>query len=135
MGDAINGAYQQSQALASGKSNDRAEALHAIAAGGDAAIAVAGVMGGALGGPNPSIGVQVSVGSSNSASQSSEDQTTQRGSTVQAGGTAAFVATGDGTAGSGNLTVAGSNVSANDVVLAAKNQVNVVNTTNTDVDA
>ncbi|MEX3939074.1 hemagglutinin repeat-containing protein [Paraburkholderia sp. BR10937] len=47
-------------------------------------------------------------------------------------GTAAFVATGDGTPGSGNVTIAGSNVSANDVLLAAKNQVNVVNTTNTD---
>jgi filamentous hemagglutinin len=133
IGDAINGAYQQGQALASGNSNGRAEALHAIAAAGDAAIAVAGVTGGALAGPNPSIGVQVSVGSSHSQSQSSEDQTTQRGSNVQAGGTAAFVATGDGTTGSGNVTIAGSNVNANDVVLAAKNQVSIVNTTNTDV--
>ncbi len=133
VGDAINGAYTQSQALASGNSNGRAEALHAIAAAGDAAIATASVLGGSLGGPNPSIGVQVSVGSSHSQSQSSEDQATQVGSNVQAGGTAAFVATGNGTAGSGNLTIAGSNVSANDVVLAAKNQVNIVNTTNTDV--
>ncbi|MFP6562456.1 hemagglutinin repeat-containing protein [Paraburkholderia sp. B3] len=80
----------------------------------------------------PSIGVQVSVGSSHSQSQSSEDQTTQVGSNVQAGGTTTFVATGNGTAGSGNVTIAGSNVSASDVVLAAANQVNIVNTTNTD---
>ncbi|MGF6368103.1 filamentous hemagglutinin [Paraburkholderia sp. RAU6.4a] len=136
VGDAINGAYSQGQALASGNSNGRAEALHAIAAGGDAALVgmgAAGVMSGATGPNAPSIGVQVSVGSSHSQSQSSEDQTTQLGSNVQAGGTAAFVATGNGTAGSGNLTIAGSNVSANDVVLAAKNQVNIVNTTNTDV--
>ncbi|TKC77133.1 cell surface protein, partial [Trinickia terrae] len=65
-------------------------------------------------------------------SQSSEDQTTQRGSTVQAGGSATFVATGDGTPGSGNVTIAGSEVNANDVALIAKNQVNLVNTTNTD---
>ncbi|MBN3751326.1 filamentous hemagglutinin N-terminal domain-containing protein [Paraburkholderia sp. Tr-20389] len=136
VGDAINSAYAQGQALANGKSNGRADALHAIAAGGDAAMAgmgAAGIAAGATGPNAPSISVQVSIGSSKSQSQSSEDQTTQRGSNVRAGGTAAFVATGDGTRGSGNVTIAGSNVSANDVVLAAKNQVNIVNTTNTDV--
>jgi filamentous hemagglutinin len=45
---------------------------------------------------------------------------------------AAFVATGDGTSGNGNLTIAGSNVNANDVILAARNQVNLLNTTDTD---
>ncbi|RQG98921.1 hemagglutinin repeat-containing protein, partial [Paraburkholderia dinghuensis] len=138
IGDAINGAYAQGQALASGDSNGRAEALHAIAAGGDAALAGYGAYQMAKTGISsaanaPSIGIQVSVGSSHSQSQSSEDQTIQRGSTVLAGGTAALAATGNDTAGSGNLTIAGSNVSANDVVLAAKNQVNIVNTTNTDV--
>ncbi|WP_329959702.1 hemagglutinin repeat-containing protein [Paraburkholderia translucens] len=135
VGDAINGAYQQGQALASGNSNGRAEALHAIAAGGNAAMAgmgAADLMGGATGPNAPSIGVQLSFGSSQSKNTFTEDQTTQKGSNVQAGGTAAFVATGDGTPGSGNLTIAGSNVSANDVMLAAKNQVNIVNTTNTD---
>nr|WP_329606566.1 hemagglutinin repeat-containing protein [Paraburkholderia polaris] len=66
------------------------------------------------------------MGSSKSQSQSSEDQTTQRGSSVQAGGTAGFVST------NGDVTIAGSNVKANDVILAAKNQVNVINTTDTD---
>ncbi|WP_028229481.1 hemagglutinin repeat-containing protein, partial [Paraburkholderia ferrariae] len=137
IGDAVNGAYQQGQALASGNSNGRAEALHAIAAGGDAALAGYGAYDMAKNGISsaanaPSIGVQVSVGSSHSQSQSSEDQTIQRGSNVQAGGTTAFIATGDGTPGSGNVTIAGSNVSASDVVLAAKNQVNIVNTTDTD---
>ncbi|SIT35880.1 Filamentous hemagglutinin family outer membrane protein [Paraburkholderia ribeironis] len=135
VGDAINGAVSQGQALASGNSNGRAEALHAIAAVGDSAIAGAGLMGGSLGGQNPSIGVQLSFGSNQSKNTFTEDQTTQKGSNVQAGGTAAFVATGDGTPGSGNLTIAGSDVSANDVVLAAKNQVNIVNTTNTDTTA
>nr|WP_052420987.1 hemagglutinin repeat-containing protein [Paraburkholderia ferrariae] len=138
VGDAINGAVSQGQALASGNSDGRATALHAIAAGGDAALAgvgAAGFMNGATGPNAPSIGVQLSFGTSQSKSTFTEDQTTQKGSTVQAGGTAAFVATGNGTPGSGNVTIAGSNVSANDVLLAAKNQVNIVNTTNTDTTA
>ncbi|WP_175154108.1 hemagglutinin repeat-containing protein, partial [Paraburkholderia ultramafica] len=137
VGDAINGAIDQTQATrdSANSGNDRAAALHAIEAGGDAAIAAAGVMGGSLAGQNPSIGVQLSFGSSQSKNTFAEDQTTHNGSSVQAGGTAAFVATGDGTPGSGNLTIAGSNVSANDVVLAAKNQVNLVNTTDTDTTA
>lgn len=65
--------------------------------------------------------------------------TATRGSGVVAGGTAAFVATGyptgtssgHGTPGSGNVTIAGSNVNANDVILAASNQINLVNTTDT----
>ncbi|WP_425128087.1 hypothetical protein, partial [Burkholderia gladioli] len=35
-----------------------------------------------------------------------------------AGGTAAFAATGNGQPGSGNVMIAGSNVNANDVILA-----------------
>ncbi|MEX3817306.1 hemagglutinin repeat-containing protein [Paraburkholderia sp. BR14262] len=126
VGDAINGAVSEAQAAHNDAgSNDRAAALHGIAAAGDAFAAGSAVASLAQGG-EPDIGVKVSIGTSSSQSQSSEDQTTQRGSSVQAGGTAAFVAT------NGDMTVAGSNVSANDVVLAAKNQVNIVNTTNTD---
>ncbi|WP_433705656.1 beta strand repeat-containing protein [Paraburkholderia sacchari] len=137
VGDAINNAYAQGKAIGHSASsgNDRAAVLHTIAAGGDALMAgmgAKGLMDGAAGPKAPGIGVQVSVGSSRSASQSSEDQAMQRGSNVQAGGTAAFVATGDGTPGSGNVTIAGSNVSANDVLIAAKSQVNVINTTDTD---
>lgn len=138
IGDAINAAYRQGHALASGSSNGRADALHAIAAGGNAMLAGRGAYGMATNGMSsaasaPSIAVQLSVGSSRSSSQSAEDRTSERGSNVQAGGNAAFVATGDGTAGSGNVAIAGSNVSANDVVLAAKHQIDIVNTTNTDV--
>ncbi|WP_080495471.1 two-partner secretion domain-containing protein [Burkholderia ubonensis] len=133
IGDAINGAYQQAQAAKSGAGDSRATALHAIAAAGNAAMGVAGLTGGALaGGGTPSIGVQVSVGSSHSRLDTSENQTTQRGSSVTAGGTTALIATGNGTPGSGNVTVAGSNVSGNDVLLAAKNQIDLQNTTNTD---
>ncbi|RQZ59925.1 hemagglutinin repeat-containing protein [Burkholderia sp. Bp9004] len=133
VGDAINGAYQQAQAAKSGSGDSRATALHAIAAAGNAAMGVAGLTGGALaGGGTPSIGVQVSVGSSHSRLDTSENQTTQRGSNLGAGGTTSLVATGNGTPGSGNITVAGSNVSGKDVLLAAKNQINLQNTTNTD---
>ncbi|WP_241020171.1 hemagglutinin repeat-containing protein [Burkholderia sp. Ac-20345] len=133
VGDAINGAYQQAQAARSGSGDSRATALHAFAAAGNAAMGVAGLTGGALaGGGTPSIGVQVSVGSSHSRLDTSESQTTQRGSNVTAGGTTSLIATGNGTPGSGNITVAGSNVSGNDVLLAAKNQIDLQNTTNTD---
>ncbi len=133
IGDAINGAYQQAQAAKNGSGDSRATALHAIAAAGNAAMGVAGLTGGALaGGGAPSIGVQISVGSSHSRLDTSENQAAQRGSSVTAGGTTALIATGNGTPGSGNITVAGSNVSGNDVLLAAKNQIDLQNTTNTD---
>jgi filamentous hemagglutinin len=77
-------------------------------------------------GRTPDIGVQVSLGSSSSRSDASEDQLFNRASTVQAGATAAFIATG------GDVTVAGSNVSAKDVVLAAKDRVNLLSTSGTD---
>lgn len=127
VGDAINNAYSESQAASHSASsgNDRATALHSIAAAGDVALTGMGAKTLTDGG-KPDIGIKVSIGSSKSQSQSSEDQATQRGSSVQAGGTAAFVAT------NGDMTIAGSNVSANDVVLAAKNQVNVINTADTD---
>ncbi len=127
VGDAINNAYSESQATrnSSSNGNDRAAALHGIAAANDI-YSVAGAANSVANGGKPDIGIKVSIGSSKSESQSSEEQTMQRGSNVVAGGTAAFVATG------GDLTIAGSNVSANDVVLGAKNQVNVINTTDTD---
>ncbi|AUT64685.1 filamentous hemagglutinin N-terminal domain-containing protein [Paraburkholderia terrae] len=132
VGDAINNAISQTQsANRDAGNNDRAAALHSIAAAGDAAMVGAGAMS-AAGGGKPDIGVQLSFGSSKSKSTFSEDQTINSGSSVRTGGTAAFVATANGQAGSGNVTIAGSNVNANDVMLVAKNQVNLVNTTDTD---
>ncbi|NKJ50978.1 cell surface protein, partial [Burkholderia sp. SG-MS1] len=127
VGDAINNAYSESQAAKNSTStgNERAAALHSIAAAGDVALTGLSSAGVTADG-KPDIGIKVSIGSSRSESQSSEDQTVQRGSSVQAGGTAGFVAT------NGDLTIAGSDISANDVILAAKNQVNVINTTDTD---
>ena len=51
---------------------------------------------------------------------------------MKAGGTAAFVATGDKNAGQGNVTIQGSDVNAKDVLLQATNKVNLVNSTDTD---
>lgn len=136
VGDAINNAIQQSQAISSGAGDSRAKALHGIAAAGDAAMAVAGVTGGSLAGSSPSISVQLSYGTSQSKNTFTEDQTTQTGSTVKAGGTASFTATGGGdgptATDNGNVTVAGSSITGNNVALAAKNDVNLVNTTNAD---
>jgi filamentous hemagglutinin len=132
VGDAVNNAVSQTQAATHGPGDGRAKALHGIAAAGNAAMAVAGVTGGAMAGSRPSIAVQLSFGSASSKDTFTETRTTNTGASVLAGGTAAFVATGNGTPGSGNVTIAGSNVNASDVLLAARNQVNLVNTTDTD---
>ncbi len=132
--DAVSNAVGQSRA--SGNSQDgRAAALHGMAAASaawDANMAAGDVVRALGAGETPQFKVEVSVGSSRSKSAFSEDSMTNRGSSVMAGGTAAFAATGNGQPGSGNVMIAGSNVNANDVILAAKNQVNIVNTTDTD---
>ncbi|WP_198364088.1 hemagglutinin repeat-containing protein, partial [Burkholderia ubonensis] len=132
--DAVSNAVGQSRAT--GNSQDgRAAALHGMAAASAAwdANMAAGDLVRTLGaGETPQFKVEVSIGSSHSKSAFAEDSVTNRGSSVAAGGTAAFAATGNGQPGSGNVTIAGSNVNANDVILAAKNQVNIVNTTDTD---
>jgi len=132
VGDAINNAIQQAQAASSGAGDGRAKALHGIAAAGDAASALMGAPNVGSSAGAPSISVQLSFGSSQSKNTFTEDQTTQTGSSIKAGGTTSFTATGNGTPGSGNLTIAGSDVSGNDVALAAKNQVNLLNSTDTD---
>ncbi|WP_164467663.1 hemagglutinin repeat-containing protein [Burkholderia gladioli] len=132
--DAVSNAVGQSRAA--GRSQDgRAAALHGMAAASaawDANMAAGDVVRALGAGETPQFKVEVSVGSSHSKSAFSEDSMTNRGSNVNAGGTVAFAATGNGQAGSGNVAIAGSNVNANDVTLAAKNQVNIVNTTDTD---
>ncbi|MBN3755502.1 filamentous hemagglutinin N-terminal domain-containing protein [Paraburkholderia sp. Tr-20389] len=116
------------QAQASGKSQDsRASVLHTIAAVGNVAGAAESLANG-----TPDVKLELSFGSSSSKNTFTEDGTQQQGSSVRAGGTATFAATGNGTPGSGNLTIAGSDVNANDVLLAAKNQVNLVYSTDTD---
>ncbi|WP_249183231.1 hemagglutinin repeat-containing protein [Burkholderia cenocepacia] len=137
VGDAINNAISETQAARQSAKDDngRASALHSIAAAGDVAfggMGAAKLLDGAKGSQAPSIGVQVSVGSSHSSMQSSEDQTIQRGSSINAGGNAKLISTGNGTPKDGNITISGSNVNAANVALVANNQVNLVNTTDTD---
>ncbi|MDR8026549.1 hemagglutinin repeat-containing protein [Burkholderia cenocepacia] len=127
LAQAVQGAVGQAQS-AGGSQDSRAKALHAIAAAGQTAGVAQDLA--AKGGAD--IGISVSVGSSHSKSTFSESQTTQTGSKVVAGGTAAFIATGDKNQGQGNVTIAGSDVTASNVLLNAANQVNLVNTTNTD---
>ncbi|VWC77495.1 hemagglutinin [Burkholderia lata] len=132
--DAVSNAVGQSRAASQGQ-DGRAAALHGMAAASAAwdANMAAGDLVKALGaGETPQFKVEASIGSSHSKSAFSEDSVTNRGSSVNAGGTVAFAATGNGQPGSGNVTIAGSDVNANDVILAAKNQVNIVNTTDTD---
>ncbi|MGS0897431.1 hemagglutinin repeat-containing protein [Burkholderia stagnalis] len=132
--DAVSNAVGQSRAAGSSQ-DGRAAALHGMAAASaawDANMAAGDVVRALGAGETPQFKVEVSLGSSHSKSAFSEDSVTNRGSSVTAGGTAAFAAAGNGQPGSGNVTIAGSNVSANDVILAAKNQVNIVNTTDTD---
>ncbi|MFM0519144.1 MULTISPECIES: hemagglutinin repeat-containing protein [Caballeronia] len=110
------------QAEASGGSEDsRAASLHAIAAVGNGAAAVESMASG-----TPDVKIELSFGSSHSKDTLTQDSTTTSGSSVKAGGTASFAATG------GDLTIAGSNVDATDVVLAAKDSVNLISTANTD---
>ena len=136
--DAVSSTVDQAHA-ASHSQDDRAAALLGMAAASSAvdAIGAGRAAAGALaGGEKPEAKIELSYGSSHSRNTYTEESTTRRGSGVTAGGTAAFVATGDGSsgnsAGGGNLTIAGSNVNANDVILAARNQVNLENTTDTD---
>ncbi|WP_152608066.1 hemagglutinin repeat-containing protein [Burkholderia sp. A9] len=132
--DAVSNAVGQSRASRNSQ-DGRAAALRGMAAASaawDANVAAGDVVRALGAGETPQFKVEVSVGSSRSKSAFSEDSVTNRGSNVNAGGTVAFAATGNGPTGSGNVTIAGSNVNANDVILAAKNQVNIVNTTDTD---
>jgi filamentous hemagglutinin len=132
--DAITNVIDQTHA-ASHSQDDRAAALHGMAAASSAVDALGAggeAMGALANGQKPDAKIELSYGSSHSKDTFAEDSTTNKGATVTAGGTAAFVATGDGTPRSGNVTIAGSNVNANDVILAAKNQVNLLNTTDTD---
>jgi filamentous hemagglutinin len=124
---AISSAVDQSHA-ASDSHDGRAKALHAVAAAGNAGDAV----GQLASGGTPDVSIELSWGTSHTKNTFTEDQTTQTGSAINAGGNATFIATGNGTPGSGNLTIAGSDVNARNVALVAQNQVNLVNSTNTD---
>ena len=126
--DAIQNVQQQAEAA--GNSQDkRAAALHGIAAA--SAVADVGAAAGAMA-AKPEAKIELSWGSQSSKTTQTEDSTQHNGSNIKAGGTAAFVATGDGTPGSGNVNIVGSDVNAKNVLLQANNQVNLKNSTDTD---
>ena len=132
--DALSNTVDQARGV-NRSQDDRAAALHGMAVA-SGAIDAYGAAGPALAdiasGKKPEGKIELSYGSSHSKDTFIEDSVTSRGSNISAGATAAFVATGNGTPGSGNVTIAGSDVNANNVILAAKNQVNLINTTDTD---
>ncbi|MDM8359643.1 hemagglutinin repeat-containing protein [Pandoraea communis] len=80
----------------------------------------------------PEAKVELSWGSSSSKSTSSFDSTENVASNIKAGGTTAFIATGDAASGKGNVNIIGSNIDAKDVLLQATNQVNVLSSKNTE---
>ncbi|WP_232441589.1 hemagglutinin repeat-containing protein [Burkholderia ubonensis] len=133
--DALQNLTQQAQGASSSK-DGRAAALHAIAAAGGAldAFDAGKSMMSAMKDPKGQLEakIELSFGSSRSKTTFTEDSTQNNGSSVKAGGTAAFVATGDKNAGRGNVTIQGSSVTAENVLLQASNQVNLVNSTDTD---
>ena len=128
--DAIQNARNQGEA--SGQSRDgRASALHAMAAAGSAVDALGGA-GAIANGGKPDVKVELSWGTSSSKSTFSEDQTQHNGSNLKAGGTVALAATGNGSTGSGDVAIAGSTVSADNVILQAAHQVDLRHSTDTD---
>ncbi|HWV04810.1 hemagglutinin repeat-containing protein [Ralstonia sp.] len=132
--DAIQNVQQQAEASGNSQSS-RASTLHAIAAVdglGDVFGAAKGAAGALADGKKPEAKVELSWGSSSSKTTFTEDSTQNNGSSVKAGGTTAFVATGDGTPGSGNINIVGSDINAKNVMLQANNQVNLKGSTDTD---
>ena len=131
IGAAINAGNKINSA---GKSQDgRASALWGIAAARDVADA-GSALAQAGGDPLAGAAVTLSFGTSQSKQTLTQDSTSHNGTNVTAGGTAAFVATGVDASGNqtaGNLNIAGSNIDANKVALAAKNDINFVSATDT----
>jgi len=133
IGAAINAGNKA--ASASGSQDSRAAALWGVAAGRDAYDAGAAML--ASGGnPLAAAAVTLSFGSSRSKQTFTQDGTTYTGSQVKAGGAAVFQATGqdaNGNATAGNLNIVGSDIDGRQVALRAKNDVNIVSATETDV--
>lgn len=134
-GGAIGAALNAGNKLnAAGKSEDgRASALWGIAAGRDAYDAGSALAGGAS--PTAGAALTLSWGASQSKQTLTEDSTSHTGSRIQAGGTAAFIATGvdaNGNETAGNLNIVGSDIDANKVALGAKHDINIVSATDTD---
>ncbi|CAN7600855.1 hemagglutinin repeat-containing protein [Trinickia sp. LjRoot230] len=132
--DALQNVNQQAQA-ASDSQDGRAAALRGIAAAGGAMEALIATedMVSAIKDPErrPEAKVELSVGASRSKMTFTEDSTQHTGSHIRAGETAAFVATGDAASESGNLTIAGSDIDAREVLLQANNRIDLLSSVDT----
>ncbi|WP_051610638.1 hemagglutinin repeat-containing protein [Pandoraea sp. E26] len=133
--DAIQNVTNQVSAAANSGGDARVSALRGYAAA-SGAVGALGEANGALGalaaGKTPEAKIELSWGSSSSRSTSSVDSTKNVSSNIKAGGTAAFIATGDAASGKGNVNIVGSNIDAKDVLLQANNQVNVLSSKDTE---
>ncbi|MDH1179669.1 hemagglutinin repeat-containing protein [Achromobacter mucicolens] len=80
--------------------------------------------------------IQISVGSSKSVSETKRSQETAFGSSIMAGGNVSIVALGEkGVAGSGNLSIIGSDVTGKNVLLAATNDLHLLSQAQTSTEA
>ncbi|VVD93297.1 hemagglutinin repeat-containing protein [Pandoraea soli] len=133
--DAVQNVANQTRAAADSGGDARVSALrgYAAASGGVGAMGQAkGALDALANGGKPEAKVELSWGSSSSTSTASSDSAQNVSSNVTAGGTAAFIATGDAASGKGSVNIIGSNIDAKDVLLQANNQVNLSHSTDTE---
>lgn len=133
--DAVQNVTNQVSAATNSGGDARVSVLRGYAAA-SGAVGAFGEAKGALSmleaGKMPDAKIELSFGSSSSHSTSSVDTTQNVSSNIKAGGTAAFIATGDAASGKGSVNIIGSNIDAKDVLLQANNQVNVLSSKDTE---
>jgi len=133
--DAIQNVAGQVRAAADSGGDTRVSALRGYAAASGAVGALGegkGALDALASGAKPEAKIELSWGTSSSKSTSSSDSAQNISSNIKAGGTAAFIATGDAASGKGNVNIIGSNIDAKDVLLQANNQVNLSHSTDTE---
>ncbi|WP_265524437.1 hemagglutinin repeat-containing protein [Providencia rustigianii] len=131
VGAALDSMVQTAQ---SAKSEDDSQlaALKGMKAGLQGAQAVQGVRLSEAQDKAPSIGVNVSYGSSSSSSTTKTEQHTASGSSLSAGDNITLTATGNQSGSQGNLAVQGSQLDAGkDITLTAKNDIDLSSAKNT----
>nr|WP_282563733.1 hemagglutinin repeat-containing protein [Providencia stuartii] len=122
----------QTAKLAKDEDDSQLAALKGMKAGLQGAQAVQGGRLAEAQGKTPSVGVNVSYGSSSSKSTTKTEQQTASGSSLSAGDNITLTATGKKDGSQGNLTVQGSQLDADkNVTLTAKNDINLTSATNT----
>lgn len=122
----------QTAKSAKDENDSQLAALKGMKAGLQGAQAVQGGRLAEAQGKAPSVGVNVSYGSSSSKSTTKTEQHTASGSSLSAGDNITLTATGKKDGSQGNLTVQGSQLDADkNITLTAKNDINLSSATNT----